>query len=41
VTDAKSIAKRLASEPPLLPKEEVQELATALDRALPPYERRS
>jgi hypothetical protein len=40
VTDAKSIAKRLASEPQVLSPAEVQELATALDRALPPYERR-
>jgi len=40
VTDAKSIAKRLSSEPQVLSPIEVQELATALDRALPPYERR-
>jgi hypothetical protein len=40
VTDAKSIAKRLSSEPQVLSPDEVQELATALDRALPAYERR-
>lgn len=40
VTDAKSIAKRLSAEPQILSPAEVQELATALDRALPPYERR-
>lgn len=40
VTDAKSVAKRLSSEPQILSPAEVQELATALDRALPPYERR-
>ncbi len=40
VTDAKSIAKRLSSEPHVLSPAEVQELATALDRAPPPYERR-
>jgi hypothetical protein len=40
VTDAKSIAKRLSSEPRVLSPAEVQEIATLLDRALPPYERR-
>lgn len=40
VTDAKSIAKRLSSEPQVLSPAEVQEIATAVDRALPPYERR-
>ena len=41
VTDAKSIARRLSSEPTVLSAAEVQELATTLDRALPPYERRT
>lgn len=40
VTDVKSIAKRLSSEPEVLSPAEVQELAMTLDRALPPYERR-
>lgn len=41
VLDAKSIGKRLLTEPPVLQASEVQELATLLDNALPPYERRA
>jgi Nuclease-related domain. len=40
VLDVKSIASRLAAEPPVLDPLEVQELAGLLDRALPAYERR-
>jgi hypothetical protein len=41
VTDVKSIPKRLASEPAVLSPDDVSELARAIDRALPAYERRS
>lgn len=40
VLDVKSIAKRLAAEPPILSSAEVQELARLLDQALPAFERR-
>jgi hypothetical protein len=40
VLDVKSIAGRLAAEPPVLNESDVQELAGLLDRALPAYERR-
>jgi len=40
VVDAKTVAKRLAQEPTVLMSTDVQELATALDKALPPFERR-
>jgi hypothetical protein len=41
VLDVQSIARRLAAEPAILSAPEVQELATLLDRALPPFERRT
>ena len=40
VLDVQSIAKRLAAEPAVLSASEVQEFATLLDQALPPFERR-
>jgi len=41
VLDVGSVAKQLASEPPVLSPSDVQELAGLLDRALPAYERRT
>jgi hypothetical protein len=41
VLDFNSIAKRLASASVVLNATEVQELAMLLDRALPPFERRT
>jgi hypothetical protein len=41
VLDVKSIAKRLAAEPPVLTVPDVLELAKLLDQAMPPYERRT
>ncbi len=41
MTDTGSIAKRPTAQPAVLSADEVQELATFLDRALPAYDRRT
>ena len=41
VTDVHSIARILAAVPPLLTATDVHELATLLDGAIPPYDRRT